>query len=124
IRWVAKQGLTPGWDIEYEDKAGRVIAVEVKGSAGPRFANFDFTVGEWRAAQELGSRYWLYLVADCCGREPKIQRLRNPAQLVASGEAELVPVVFRFAAVCALWTATRNLIPSLGACTKSCFVPR
>ena len=36
IRWVARQGLTPGWDIEYEDGAGELIAVEVKGCAGPR----------------------------------------------------------------------------------------
>jgi hypothetical protein len=96
IRWVAKQGLTPGWDIEYTDDAGDVIAVEVKGCAGPRFANFDLTAGEWRAATELGKRYWLYLVADCCGVTPTIQRLQCPVKLVASGEAELVPVVFRF----------------------------
>jgi hypothetical protein len=99
IRWVAKQGLTPGWDIQYEDQAGNVVAVEVKGSAGPLFANFDFTAGEWKAANELGDRYWLFLVADCCGTRPKIQCLRDPVKLVACGGAQLIPVVFRFVAI-------------------------
>jgi hypothetical protein len=99
IRWMSKQGLTPGWDMQYEDHAGKVIAVEVKGSAGPRFANIDLTAGEWRAAGELGDRYWLFLVADCCGRYPQVQRLQNPAKLVADGGAQLVPVVFRFNAI-------------------------
>ena len=99
IRWVAKQGLTPGWDMQYEDQGGNVIAVEVKGSAGPRFANIDITAGEWKAANERGSRYWIYLVAGCCGTTPTIQRLQNPASLVANGGADLGPFVFRFAAL-------------------------
>lgn len=99
VRWVAKEGLTPGWDIQFEDRAGDVIAVEVKGTAGPRFANIELTAGEWNAAKSLGGRYWLFLVADCCGKQPKIQRLQNPTALVANGDAQLYPVVFRFAAV-------------------------
>jgi hypothetical protein len=99
IRWIAKDGIKPGWDIQYEDQNGNVVAVEVKGSAGLRFANFDLTAGEWNAANELGDRYWLFLVAECCGKHPKIQRLQDPAKLVANREAKLVPVVFRFAAL-------------------------
>jgi hypothetical protein len=96
---VADEGLTPEWDIQYEDQKGDVIAIEVKGSVGQRFANIELTAGEWNAAHKLGDRYWLFLVADCCGDHPKIQRLHNPAKLVASGSAQLVPVVFRFTSV-------------------------
>lgn len=31
IRWIAKEGLTPGWDIQYANAAGETISVEVKG---------------------------------------------------------------------------------------------
>jgi hypothetical protein len=68
-------------------------------SFAARFANIDLTAGEWRAAVELGDHYWLFLVADCCGSCPQVQRLQNPAKLVADGGAQLVPVVFRFSAI-------------------------
>ena len=95
LRWVAHEGLTPGWDIQYDDPTGQVVAVEVKGTMGARFASIDLTAGEWRAAGALSDRYWLYLVADCGGANPRIQRLQNPAKLVADGAAQLVPIAFR-----------------------------
>jgi len=99
---MAKEGLMPGWDIQYETDNGEVIAVEVTGTAGPKFANIEFTAGEWKAANEFGDRYWLFLVADCCGTKPVIQRLQNPAKLVARGAAQIVPVVFRFVTVASI----------------------
>src|SRR5205085_5140875 len=82
IRWVAQEGSTPGWDLQYENQEGDVVAVEVKGTTGPHFGSIDVTSGEWNAATTLGHRYWLYLVANCCTKRPVIQRLQNPAQLL------------------------------------------
>jgi hypothetical protein len=99
IRWVAQEGSTPGWDLQYENPTGDTIAVEVKGTTGAAFASVDITSGEWKAAIARGNRYWLYLVADCTTTTPRIQRLQNPAQLIDDGGAQLLPVVFRFSAL-------------------------
>jgi hypothetical protein len=96
IRWISQEGLTPGRDLQYENDDGQVIAVEVKGTTGPVFGSVDITTGEWNAAVALADRYWLYLVANCCGTEPKDQPIQNPARLLSDGVAELTPVVYRF----------------------------
>jgi hypothetical protein len=96
IRWIAREGLTPGWDLQYENGKGDVIAVEVKGTTGPLFGSIDITVGEWNAALAMADRYWIYLIANCCGTEPIVQRMQNPGRLLEAGEAELAPVVYRF----------------------------
>lgn len=99
IRWIAREGVTPGWDLQYENEQGNLIAVEVKGATGPAFGSIDITAGEWNAATTLGDRYRLYLVANCCTKAPVIQRLQNPAQLIQNGRAQLIPVVYRFSAL-------------------------
>jgi hypothetical protein len=60
------------------------------------FATIELTGGEWKAAADLGDRYLLLLVASCCGENPNIQRLHNPACAVAAGQAQVVHVVYRF----------------------------
>lgn len=75
VRWLAKEGLTPGWDIEFEDENGQTIAVEVKASVGKAFLDFEVTQNELDAAKRLGSHYWFYLVADCFGEAPIIQKI-------------------------------------------------
>jgi hypothetical protein len=98
IRWIAAEGGTPGWDLQYETEQGEIIAVEVKGTTAERFASIDLTAGEWAAAEALGDRYWLYLVADCSTCTPTIYRLQNPFGNVQSRAAILTPVVYRFTA--------------------------
>jgi hypothetical protein len=78
VRWVADQGQTPGWDIEVTDERGKVLALEVKGASGRAFLDFELTPGELRASQQLGSRYWLLLVADCLGQSPRLQVVKDP----------------------------------------------
>jgi Domain of unknown function (DUF3883) len=84
LRWVAAQGETPGWDIEYVDSTGRWVAVEVKGTQGPRFLSVDLAKNEWDAAQALYDRCWLYLVASCVSLNPRIEPVRDPAGLADS----------------------------------------
>jgi hypothetical protein len=95
IRWLARDGITPGWDLQFDDAAGDTIAVEVKGTTGPAFGSIDITVNEWSAAEKMGDRFWLYLVANCGGTEPIIQRLQDPFRLLGDNKADLLPVVYR-----------------------------
>jgi hypothetical protein len=63
---------------EVTDEHGTVLSLEVKGPSGRVFLNFELTPGELRASQQLGSRYWLLLVADCLGQSPRLQVIKDP----------------------------------------------
>ena len=97
IHWAAREGETPGWDIQYIDADGELVAIEVKGTSATAFTSIELTSGEWNAARKLGVRYWLYLVANCLGVSPKIQALPNPANLADDGGLEVTPVRWRLA---------------------------
>lgn len=56
VRWVAKAGEQPGWDVEYRSNAGDVIVVEVKGTTAKAFASVDVTANEWQQAE--ATRAW------------------------------------------------------------------
>jgi hypothetical protein len=96
LRWVAASGEKPGWDIEYR-RAGELVAVEVKGTAGPLFSGVELTAREWEAAQALRERYWLYLVAECFGSAPAVQAIQDPVAEVSAGSWTLTPVLWRIA---------------------------
>jgi hypothetical protein len=95
LTWVAQQGQTPGWDIEFIDGHGTTIAVEVKGTTGAIFHSVDITAQEWEAAQKRRETYWLVLVADCLGMQPKVHLIQDPYACVASGDLALEPVLWR-----------------------------
>lgn len=112
IRWVAKEGQTPGWDIEFVDGAGAFVAVEVKGTSGPRVENFEITANELLAMHSRRSKYWLVLVADCLGTSPQVEVIADPAsQLGAALVAE--PVRWRIAKAPTVGT-TPSVAPSAG----------
>ena len=90
----AAQREMPGWDIDFTDKTGKLHRVEVKGTVGGAFNTIDFTAGEFRAAQEHGDEYWIYLVANCLTDRPRIQRIRNPAERLNSGHWVAMPALF------------------------------
>jgi hypothetical protein len=95
IRWISKSGETPGWDIEYYDSNNNMVAIEVKGTNGKNFPNIEITGNEWDAAIELQDQYWIYLVSDCLGTNPKIQRLQNPFKLKELGSLRTTPILWR-----------------------------
>jgi hypothetical protein len=95
VRWVSREGEKPGWDIEIVDVDGLLHAVEVKGSSGKVFSSVEVTAQEWQAAEELRSRYALFLVTECTGKNPKIQQIKNPFSLAESGTFVLSPLVWR-----------------------------
>lgn len=81
----AALGETPGYDLSYV-RDGIQHCVEVKGVVGPSMASFVITRNEWNAAEEHMSHYFLYLVSDVEGDQPRLQILTGPA----CPEAELV----------------------------------
>ena len=95
LKWVAKDGLKPGWDIQYQDQQGQLVAVEVKGTSGMGFASIELTHREWAAALNLGDRYWIFLVADCLSTSPRIQEIKDPAQMIDDWRAEISPIRWR-----------------------------
>lgn len=95
VRWLADEGVKPGWDLQYEE-AGETVRVEVKGSTGEAFTSIELTAREWQAAQEHGEVYWLYLVGNCFGETVRVQRLQNPWGLYAEGAADVNPVSWRY----------------------------
>ena len=90
----AAQGETPGWDIDYRDAEGLLHRVEVKGTVAAAFTHIDLTANELRAAQEHGKGYWIYLVAGCLGSQPSIQRVCDPAGLLAGGNWVAKPALY------------------------------
>ena len=96
LRWVAEAGEKPGWDIEFYDAQGRLIAVEVKATTEKSFASIELTEREWTQAQQLKDSYWLILVAEALTEEPKLEIIENPAALVENNDASISPTRYRF----------------------------
>jgi hypothetical protein len=92
--WLANEGETPGWDLQFLD-GGELTGVEVKGTSGVGFLNFELTANELRASRKLGARYILLLVADCLGTAPRVQAIQNPAALLQQGQWALQATRFR-----------------------------
>ncbi len=74
----AALGETPGYDLSYV-RDGIRHCVEVKGAVGRSMASFVITKNEWSAAEEHMSHYFLYLVSDVEGDQPRLQVLTGPA---------------------------------------------
>ena len=81
----------PIWVLDDE-----LTAIEVKGTSGSKFPTIEITANEWAAAQGLRRRFWLYLVAECLGSRPRIQKLQDPFAKVAAGVYTVEPLVWRF----------------------------
>jgi superfamily II DNA or RNA helicase len=69
--------------------------IEVKGRA--TVARIELTWSEFAKSQELGDDYWLYVVLDCAKDEPRLFRVRNPAQALAGAWEPSLDVRYRIA---------------------------
>lgn len=94
LRWVAQDGETPGWDVEFSDD-NQIFAIEVKGTTGKIFQNVEITAQEWNAAKVMGPRYWLVLVTDCISLNPKILLIKNPYEMFLNGSLEVNPLIWK-----------------------------
>lgn len=78
VVWHAERGETPGWDITACDVDGNSIYIEVKASIGTKVSELILTANEWAAAQRHREKYFIYLVSDVMGQQPKVERIRDP----------------------------------------------
>jgi Domain of unknown function (DUF3883) len=95
VTWRSKLLETPGWDIDYTNCAGDLIAVEVKGTSGPIFPAIEMTAREWNTAKEKGENYYLYLVANCLSTSPIIQAIQNPYAWYTASKLSAIPITWR-----------------------------
>jgi Domain of unknown function (DUF3883) len=83
VRWMSKEDVAAGFDIEsFEiDGSQRFIEVKATASAARRFV---ITRNEWLVAQAKGERYWIYLVTNV-NSSPQVVPLQNPIRLELEG---------------------------------------
>jgi hypothetical protein len=91
LRWLANEGETPGWDIQYLDGAGNLIRVEVKSTESKTLTSIELTANEWRAANKHRSEYQLALVGSCLSKKPIIEFIGDPVGCLNCGELEVAP---------------------------------
>jgi len=97
VRWLEREGIRPGWDIEYKDGSNSLIRVEVKGTTLSKMANCEITANEWRAAEQHRSSYRLYFVTGVGrGKEPKISEMSDPYGIAQDHPSRLVPTAYRY----------------------------
>jgi len=95
LKWNAKDGETPGWDMQYTNASGTIVAIEVKSTTGQRFPSIELTANEWSAAERLGPNYWLALVAGAMTERPVIEFITDPSRRITQGEFQLKPSVWQ-----------------------------
>ncbi|MDR2030997.1 MAG: DUF3883 domain-containing protein, partial [Azoarcus sp.] len=75
----------PGFDLFSKQRNGDVLeerGIEVKGRVG--IGEIELTENEWARACNLREKYWLYVVFDCGGNQPRLFRVQDPfANLIA-----------------------------------------
>ena len=95
LRWVAREGKTPGWDISYEGDDGQLVAVEVKGTTLSRFPSLEMTSNEWSAAERMGSQYVLALVVGVCSNKTRVALMQDPFAAKRRGLFVVEPLSWR-----------------------------
>ncbi|MFC3802788.1 DUF3883 domain-containing protein [Cohnella sp. GCM10012308] len=93
LRWLAKDGETPGYDVSYVNQQDETICIEVKGTTSKAFLSFNITINEWMAAERERDNYFIYLVAECFSAFPSIQVIKNPFELCK--DWSLKPLAYR-----------------------------
>ena len=76
LRWLAKENITPGYDIEYTDPNGTLIGIEVKSTVMSKFSNIELTSNEYKAAIKMAESFHLALVVDV-ENNPKLCIIKN-----------------------------------------------
>ena len=93
LEHVASQNK--GYDIQYRDKNGNLVGIEVKATKMAQFHNIHITSNEWETAKEMGNNYHLYLVADCKNKNPKFHIIINPVHYINEGNGLLIPLDYK-----------------------------
>lgn len=78
--WADVHEKNLGYDLTSLDtESGELRLIEVKGLAGSE-GSIIITPNEHRVAEDRRDCYWLYMVTDCAGGQPKLQAYKDPAR--------------------------------------------
>jgi len=86
VKWVAKEGSTPGWDICSIEVDGKPRYIEVKSSVTKKVSTLVLTRTEFRAASDQKEKYFIYLITDVMKSRPTIEIIHNPVKRIADGQ--------------------------------------
>ncbi|MBU8768770.1 DUF3883 domain-containing protein [Cytobacillus oceanisediminis] len=95
IRWLAKEGEKPGYDISCFTPSGEKIYIEVKGTTTNKFDGFILTSNELEASKDLGGKFFIYFVTECLSTNPKIQPVQNPYEKLKFNEWLKTPISYK-----------------------------
>jgi hypothetical protein len=97
VKRISKENVSAGYDILSFEMDGTEKYIEVKSTSNSpsNVANFIITDNEYRKAKELDN-YYLYIVFEVKSTEPKIWKIKNPANLEGKGLV-LRPLSFKAA---------------------------
>lgn len=84
-----------GWDIEYESTNGLKVRVEVKGTVGQNFLNFEVTRNELEKLEDPTNHYHIYLVAGCRSHKKRLQIIDNIRKMITAGKVSCSPLTYR-----------------------------
>ncbi len=78
----------PGFDLLSDRPNGDRLAIEVKGRA--HAGEVEVTRNEWAQANNLGERYWLYVVYECASPSPRLVRVKDPFRLLVKAKGSVL----------------------------------
>ncbi len=78
----------PGFDLLSDRPNGDRLAIEVKGRG--RAGEVEVTRNEWAQANNLGERYWLYVVYECATSSPRLVRVKDPFRLLVKAKGSVL----------------------------------
>jgi hypothetical protein len=94
IRWVAQEGLTPGYDIQDDRDSAEITAYEIKGTTGTSFRTVDITANEMACALKFRSKYALVLISGIGTSTPRYQIVADIAKRLDAQQAIATPSAF------------------------------
>lgn len=81
VKWVSRTSVGEGYDISsFDPGSGEPRYIEVK-SGHRKVTSFEITANEWRKAESLGDRYFIYCVS-YVRTKVRVHVLRDPCALV------------------------------------------
>jgi Domain of unknown function (DUF3883) len=83
IRWISRESVGEGYDIESFEEDGSKRFIEVKASIGKQ-KTFEISNNEWQTACRLGASYYVYRVSNVRSN-PTISRYRDLQELEKKG---------------------------------------
>ncbi|MCH2277007.1 DUF3578 domain-containing protein [Thalassospira sp.] len=95
VVWEDEKANYPGWDISSFEVSGAPICIEVKSTTGNTITNVELTANEWRAAENEGKKYKIYLVTKALKASPIIEVLEDPCAYVSQGQLKIETAVFK-----------------------------